>query len=421
MNRMIRCEPHSCLSAARQQLDEAAERLDLESYLHEKLRYPRRVIGVSCPVWMDNGDLKVFEGYRVQYNTDRGPGKGGIRYHPDVTVEEVCALAMWMTWKCAVVDIPYGGAKGGVVCDPRTMSLGEVERLTRRYASELLEVIGPDRDIPAPDVYTNSQVMAWMMDTYSNAQGYAVPAVVTGKPLSIGGSLGRNEATGRGCLYCILEALRRQSKCIEGCRVVIQGFGNAGATVAKLIDPYGARVVAVSDSRGSVYNPKGLDVASLLNHKEMTGRVSGLPGAESISNDELLAVSCDVLVPAALENQLTEENADKVQASIIAEAANGPTTPEADAIFEERGITVIPDILANAGGVTVSYFEWLQGRQGLYWTESEVNGRLESVMLSAFGQVWDEAEHKGVSLRKAAMNIAVSRVAEAIRARGIHA
>jgi glutamate dehydrogenase (NAD(P)+) len=421
MEKLIRCEPGSVLACARLQLDEAAERIGLESYIHEKLRRPKRIVAVSCPVWMDDGRLEVFEGYRVQHNTDRGPAKGGIRYHPEVSVEEIVALAMWMTWKCAVVNIPFGGAKGGVVCDPRTMSEGELERLTRRYTSELMDIIGPERDIPAPDVYTDSRVMAWIMDTYSNNRGYSVPQVVTGKPVAIGGSLGRDEATGRGCLYCILETCRRQNMAVEGCKVAIQGFGNVGATVAKLLAEQGARVVAVSDSKGGVYNPSGLDVPSLIKHKATSGRVSDFPGADNITNAELLTLECDILVPAALENQITEANAAEIQAPIVVEGANGPTTPEADRILKERGILVVPDILANAGGVTVSYFEWVQGLQEYYWTEAQVNESLENVMLAAFAKVWDYAEHRNVTIREAAMDIAVGRVAEAVRLRGIHA
>lgn len=421
MERLIQCGPNSPLLCARQQLEEAAERLNLEPFIYARLKQPRRILAVSCPTWMDSGELQVFEGYRVQYNTDRGPGKGGIRYHPDVTVDEVTALAMWMTWKCAVVNIPYGGAKGGIVCDPRQMSPRELEGLTRRFALEIAEIIGPHRDIPAPDMYTNPQTMAWMMDEYSMLQGHMEPAVITGKPVEIGGSLGRDEATGRGCLHCILEALKHRGVSPEGARVAVQGFGNAGATLAKLIVAYGAKVIAASDTSGGVHNGRGLNVEELLAHKRDTHRVDGFPGADSITNEELLTLECDVLVPAALENVLTEANADRVRAGVIAEAANGPTKPEADAIMDEKGVLVIPDILANAGGVTVSYFEWVQGLQAYWWTEEEVNTRLERVMLTAFGECWHEAETQGVSMRKAAMNIAVRRVAEAVRLRGIHA
>ncbi len=416
----LKPEPGSPLDNAIRQLDEAAERIGLEDYIHEKLRYPRRVVTVSIPVKMDDGSLRVFIGHRVQHSMDRGPAKGGIRYHPDVNVQEVAALAMWMTWKCAVVDIPYGGGKGGVVCNPKQMSKGELERLTRRFISELIEVIGPEKDIPAPDVYTDPQVMAWIMDTYSMNKGYPAPAVVTGKPLAIGGSRGRVEATGRGVVCCILEALKLKGMSVSGCRLAIQGFGNAGSVVADLLHKQGALVVAVSDSKGGVYNAKGLDVPALIKHKRETGSVVEFPGADSVTNEELLTADCDVLVPAALENQITESIAGRVQAKVIAEAANGPTTPEADEILDERGVMVIPDILANAGGVTVSYFEWVQGLQGYYWTEEEVNSRLEAVMTKAFKQVAAEAEQKGINMRKAALNIAVSRVAEAIRLRGIY-
>lgn len=420
MQSLLVRSPGSALDFALQQLEETAARIDLEPHILEKLSHPKRIVAVSIPVWMDDGRLEVFEGYRVQHNTDRGPAKGGIRYHPQVSLEEVVALAMWMTWKCAVVNIPFGGAKGGVVCDPRQMSRGEIERMTRRYTSELMEIIGPERDIPAPDVYTDPQVMAWIMDTYSMNKGYSVPGVVTGKPLSIGGSRGRLGATARGCVYCVMEALRRMGQTIADCTVAIQGFGKVGSNMARLLEARGAKVIAVSDSRGAVYNEEGLDIQALARHKREAGTVGGFAGGEAIGHAELLAVHCDVLVPAALENAITEEIAEQVRASMIVEAANGPTTPPADAILNERGILVVPDILANAGGVTVSYFEWVQGLQEYYWPEEQVNQQLQSVMLAAFEQVWDEAHSKGISLRHAALDIAVSRVAEAIRVRGVY-
>jgi glutamate dehydrogenase/leucine dehydrogenase len=350
---------------------------------------------------------------------ERGPCKGGIRYHPDVTLDEVIALAMWMTWKCAVVNIPYGGAKGGVICNPKEMSLGELERMTRRYASELLPIIGPEVDIPAPDVYTNAQVMAWIMDTYSMNKGYVVPGVVTGKPVELGGSLGRGQATGRGCVFCINEAMDALDIPRQGATSAIQGFGNAGSVVAELMAPY-AKIIAVSDSKGGVANPKGLDVAKVIQHKAKTGSVIKFKGGEPISNADLLELKCDVLVPAALENVITVNNAAKVKARIIAEAANGPTTPDAQRILDKKGVFVLPDILANAGGVTVSYFEWVQSLQSYFWSEGDVNNKLEDIMVASFQAVYAEAKEKKINMRDAAFNIAVGRVAKAQALRGIY-
>ena len=405
---------------ALQQLDEAAERIGLEQDMRAVLSHPRRTLSVSIPTRMDDGSLRVFEGFRVQHNMTRGPCKGGVRYHPAVTLDEVKALAMWMTWKCAVVGIPYGGAKGGVICDPKRMSLGELERLTRRYTSELLPIIGPEQDIPAPDVGTNATVMAWMMDTFSMNKGYSVPGVVTGKPISIGGSRGRNEATARGCVFVILAAARRYGLRDGTPTAVIQGYGNAGANCARLLDECGFRVIAVSDSQGGICNPKGLDLVAVAAHKDKTGSVVGCPGSAAITNEELLITECDLLVPAALENQITVRNAGQVRARLIAEAANGPTTPEADAILESRRIAVIPDILANAGGVTVSYFEWVQSLQAYFWSERAVNLELRDLMQRAYHDVQQYADREKCSLRTAALSLAVSRVAEAHKVRGVY-
>ncbi len=408
------------LYAALTQLDEAAELIGLDPAVHAKLRKPKRVMMVAIPTQMDDGNFEVFTGYRVQHNMDRGPCKGGIRYHPDVTLEEVIALAMWMTWKCAVVNIPYGGAKGGVICNPKEMSEGEIERMTRRFTTELVEVIGPEKDIPAPDVYTNAQVMAWIMDTYSMQKGYSVPAVVTGKPISLGGSLGREAATGRGCVFTIREAMRELGMPMDGATMVVQGFGNVGQWAARLLEPMGPKLIAASDSRGGCYNPDGIPVADLIAHKAESGTVVGFPGTDEISNEELLELECDVLVPAALENAIREDNADRIKAKIIAEGANGPTTPQAQEILNDKGVFVIPDILANAGGVTVSYFEWVQGLQAYFWTEEEVNERLERIMVRAFAEVYAESQKRNVDMRAAAMAVAVGRVAEAVNMRGIY-
>ncbi len=403
------------------QFDEAAEYLGLSQALRAILRKPKRELVVNFPVRMDNGDIEMFTGYRVQHNITRGPAKGGIRFSPHVSLDEVRALAMWMTWKCAVVGIPFGGAKGGVICDPLKMSRGELERLSRRYASEVSVFVGPNSDIPAPDMNTNPQVMAWMMDTYSMHQGYSVPAVVTGKPLAIGGSEGRLEATARGVMVSALAAMRDLDMVPERCSVVVQGFGNVGSISARLLHAIGCRVVGLSDINGGIYNPRGIDVPLALRYSQEHGTLLGLPNTETVTNQQLLELPCDVLVPAALENQLTRENAARIRASLIVEGANGPTTPEADCIFVDRGITVVPDILANAGGVTVSYFEWVQNLQHFFWTEREINQRLEEIMNRSYEAVRQKAlEKKGTSLRLGAYLLAVARVAEANQVRGVY-
>jgi glutamate dehydrogenase (NAD(P)+) len=413
-------EPQSAYDIARRQFDLAADLLDLSPDLRGILRCPQRELTVTFPVKLDNGDTQVFTGYRVQHNLSRGPVKGGIRYHPDVTLDDVRAMAMWMTWKCAVAGLPYGGAKGAVVVDPKLLSLNEVEHLTRRYASEISLLIGPEKDIPAPDVNTTPQIMAWIMDTISMHQGYTVPAIVTGKPLNIGGSEGRNEATARGIVAILGEAARHLDLNIQGARVAIQGFGNVGANTAKIFHELGATVVAVSDSGGGVYNPRGLRPINLLQYRRNAGSLRGFPQGDTISNAELIELDCDILVPAALGHVITGENAPRVRARVIAEAANGPTTPEADAILFDQGTFVLPDILANAGGVTVSYFEWVQGLQEFFWTEREVNAQLERMMGIAFRNVLSVAQERGVDMRTAAHLIAVRRVADAVTTRGIY-
>ncbi len=403
-----------------EQFDTAADKLHLDPNMRAILRECQRELIVHFPVRMEDGAVKVFTGYRIQHNTSRGPGKGGIRYHPSVTLGEVKALAMWMTWKCAVVGIPYGGAKGGVVCDPKHMNLQQLETLTRRYTTEIALLIGPDRDIPAPDVNTNSQTMAWMMDTYSMHAGHTVPAVVTGKPLSIGGSEGRNEATARGAVYTIIEAAKHLGLDLEGARVVVQGFGNAGMHSAKLMAELGATVIAVSDTAGAIFNSKGIDPNKVDAYKRENGTVVGFAGAEQITNAQLVELDCDILIPAAIENQIGEHNAPKIKAKIIAEAANGPTSPEADRILFDRGVFLIPDILCNAGGVTVSYFEWVQDLQNLFWREATINARLKEVMVKSFTDVLQMATKHKVNMRTAAYMVAVARVAEATLTRGIY-
>jgi len=401
------------------QFDIAAEYLKLDPGLRQVLRSPKRVMEVSIPVKMDNGQVKVFTGYRVQHNIARGPAKGGIRYHPNVSLDEVKALAAWMTWKTATVNVPFGGGKGGVICDPKRMSKGELERLTRRYVSEILPIIGPDRDIPAPDVYTDPQTMAWIMDTYSMTVGYSALGVVTGKPVPLGGSEGRNEATARGCLYACEEACKVKKISLRGATVAIQGFGNAGAIAARLFAEKKAKIIAISDSRGGVHNSRGIDPLRALRYKERTGTVVGMPGTSRLSNEDLLTLKCDILIPAALENVITLDNADQIKAKIIAEAANGPTTPRADEILARKGVFMVPDILANAGGVTVSYFEWAQNLQGYFWQEQEVNQRLEFVMKRAFRDVHETARKHHCHMRTAAYILAVGRVAEATTVRGL--
>jgi len=405
---------------AQQQFDLAAERLNLDPGLRRVLREPRRELIVHFPVKMDDGSVQVYTGYRVQHNLGRGPAKGGIRYHQDVSLDEVKALAMWMTWKCAVVGIPYGGGKGGVIVDPKKLSQKELEALTRRFFTEIEVLIGPEKDIPAPDVNTNAQIMAWMMDTYSMHVGYTVPGVVTGKPISLGGSEGRNEATARGTVYCILEAVREIGMDIARARVSIQGFGNAGAIAARLITDEGATVVAVSDSTGGIYNPDGLDIGRVNGWKKEHGTVQGLPGAQDISNAAVLEVDCDILIPAALENQITARNAANIKARIVAEAANGPTTPEADQQMFQRGVFMIPDILCNAGGVTVSYFEWVQDLNRDHWSESVVNAKLKEIMVKAFQETLAIAQRDQIDMRTAAYLLAVQRVADATSMRGLY-
>ena len=404
---------------AQLQFDMAAEYLKLDPGLRQVLRTPKRILEISAPVKMDNGQIKVFTGFRVQHSIARGPAKGGIRYHPSVTLDEVKALAAWMTWKTATVNIPYGGGKGGVICDPKRMSKGELERLTRRYTSEILPIIGPERDIPAPDVYTDSQTMAWIMDTYSMTVGYSSLGVVTGKPISLGGSLGRNEATARGCVVVTEEACRVKKMSLRGSTVAIQGYGNAGSIAARLFAEKKAKIVAISDSRGAVHNSRGIDPIKALRYKERSGTVVGMPGASRMNADDLLTMKCDILVPAALENSITLHNADQIKAKIVAEAANGPTTPHADEVLSRKGTMVLPDILANAGGVTVSYFEWAQDLQGVFWDEGDVNMRLERVMKRAFNDVYEMSRKYRTHMRNAAYILAVGRVAEASTVRGL--
>ena len=405
---------------ALQNFDAAADALELSQDVRAMIRRPERELAVSVPVRMDNGGIRCFQGYRVQHSTARGPAKGGIRYHPNVTIDEVRALATWMTWKCAVVNIPYGGGKGGITCNPKELTSGELERMTRRYTSAIYPIIGPDQDIPAPDVYTNSQVMAWVMDTYSMIKGCPVPGVVTGKPLSIGGSLGRNEATGRGVFYTLQSACDHLRLPMKSAKVVVQGFGNAGSIAAHLLDSHQCYVIGVSDSTGCIYNKDGLDIPKLMLYKEQTGRVAGFAGSEPITPDELLRLECDILIPAALENVIHEENAAYVKAKIVAEAANGPLTPDADHIIESRGGFIIPDILCNAGGVTVSYFEWVQDEQHLFWDAQDIYNRLEKVMKTAFNEVLKVHIDRHVGMRVAANMVGIGRVAEAIKIRGLY-
>jgi len=406
--------------AALENFDLAADALELGEDLRRMIKYPERVLTVNLPVRLDNGRIERFQGHRVQHSTARGPAKGGIRFHPNVTLDEVSALATWMTWKCAVVNIPFGGGKGGVTCNPKEMSQNELEHMTRRYAASILPIIGPQQDIPAPDVYTNSQVMAWIMDTYSMTKGYPIPGVVTGKPISLGGSLGRNEATGRGVFYTVLCACEHLKVPMKGATVVVQGFGNAGSIAAQLLHDNGAIVIAASDSRGCVYNKHGLDVPKLIHYKEQVGSLTGFPDAQAVSPAELLALECDILIPAALENAIHAENASTIHCKIVGEAANGPVTPEGDQILESKGIFVIPDILCNAGGVTVSYFEWVQDEQHLFWEAQDVYSRLERVMKTSFADVLKIHLDRHVSMRIAANMLGISRVAEATKLRGLY-
>jgi glutamate dehydrogenase/leucine dehydrogenase len=406
---------------AKQQIDIVAKIIGLDGGVLEVLKHPKRELTVNFPVQMDDGSFRVFTGYRVQYNMARGPTKGGIRFHPQVTLDEVRALAAWMTWKCAVVNIPYGGAKGGVICDPKSMSPREIEHLTRRYASEISPIIGPEMDIPAPDVYTDSQTMAWIMDTYSMQKGYSVPGVVTGKPIPLGGSEGRGEATGRGCAIVVREAAKDLGLRVKGAKVAVQGFGNAGSVAANILhDEQGATIVALSDSKGGIFKADGMNPHAVEEHKKKTGSVVGFPGAKAISNDEVLESKVDILVPAALENQITARNAARIEAKLVAEAANGPTVPEADTVLFQKKITVLPDILANAGGVTVSYFEWAQDLQRFFWPLAEVNQRLDHVMVQSYADVHKVAQSHGVHNRTAAYILAIQRVVDAIKLRGFY-
>ncbi len=405
---------------AQQQLYDVAETFNIDGRILSILQECKKAVEVSIPTSLDDGTIRAFTGFRVTHNVARGPSKGGIRYHPDVTLDEVKALAMWMTWKCALMGLPFGGAKGGVTCDPKELSRGELERMTRRYTTEIINEIGPEKDIPAPDVGTDASTMAWIFDTYSMNKGHSVLGVVTGKPLAIGGSLGREEATARGSLFCLAAALRKLDRPLTGLRVAVQGFGKVGSTFARVAAEEGATVVAVSDSSGGVFNANGLDVAAALAHKRGGGTLRELPGGDALTNEELLALDCDVLAPCALEQVITGHNADRVQASLIVEGANGPVTPDADAILEANGILVLPDVLANAGGVVVSYFEWVQGLQEYFWKEDEVNERLNEIVTRAFEETWATKDGRGVSLRLAAYGLAVQRVAEATLTRGLY-
>ena len=405
---------------AKDQLRRVATLFGVDANLVNILQECKKAVVVSVPVTMDDGNIVAYEGYRVTHNVARGPSKGGIRYHPDVELDEVKALAMWMTWKCALMGIPFGGAKGGIAVDPKKLTPGELQRMTRRYTSEIINEIGPEKDIPAPDVGTDGSVMAWIFDTYSMNKGHSVLGVVTGKPLNVGGSLGRLEATAHGALYCIQEAIRKREMRMEGLRAVVQGFGNVGSFLAKFLADEGATVVAVSDSRGGIYNDAGLDMSAVLAHKQETGALEGLRGAESITNEELLLLDCDVLAPCALEQVITRDNADQVRAKIIAEGANGPVTPAADEILDERGVLVLPDVLANAGGVVVSYFEWVQGLQEYFWKEDEINSKLRDITTRAFNETWRTAEDRKTSMRLSSYGLAVRRVADATVTRGLY-
>jgi glutamate dehydrogenase (NAD(P)+) len=411
----------SIFGAMLQEFDGAARILNLEPGIWKILTHPKRQITVSCPVQMDNGEIEVFTGYRVQYNITLGPAKGGIRYHPGVSLDEVTALAAWMTWKCAVAHIPFGGGKGGIICDPTRMSRRELEALTRRYIAEIIEAIGPEKDVPAPDVNTNDQIMAWVMDTYSMHVGHTETAVVTGKPLELGGSLGRREATGRGVMIASRESARHVGFDIKGAKVAVQGFGNVGSISAELLAEVGAKIVAVTDWKGGVYNDKGLDIPKLLDHVKQHKTVEGFSGADTLTNDQLFTLDVDVLIPAALENQITMENAPSIKAKVVVEGANGPTTPDAHQHLHERGIFIVPDILANSAGVTCSYFEWVQDRYGYFWTEKEVNERLEAKMCEAFNAVLQTSLKYKVDMRTAAYIVAIHRVATVTKMRGMYA
>ena len=411
----------SVFGAMLQEFEGAARILNLEPGLWRMLTHAKRQIIVSCPVQMDNGEIQVFTGFRVQYNVTLGPAKGGIRYHPGVTLDEVTALAAWMTWKCAVAQLPFGGGKGGVICDPTTMSRRELEALTRRYCAEIIDAIGPDKDVPAPDVNTNEQIMAWFSDTYSMHVGHTSTAVVTGKPVEMGGSLGRREATGRGVMITARESAKHLGFELTGSRVAVQGFGNVGSIAAELLALQGAKIVGVTDWKGGVQNPKGLDIPKLIEHVQQHKTVHGFAGGDPLGAADLFKLDCDILIPAALENQITDDNAGEIKAKLIVEGANGPTTPDAHKLLHERGVFVVPDILANAGGVTVSYFEWVQDRHGYFWTEKEVNERLEAKMVEAFDVVLKTAQKYKVDMRAAAYIVAIGRVATVTRLRGMYA
>jgi glutamate dehydrogenase (NAD(P)+) len=405
---------------AQQQLDKVADTFGIDQRLINVLQECKKAVEVSIPTSLDNGDVKAFRGYRVTHNIARGPSKGGIRYHPDVTLDEIKALAMWMTWKCALMGLPFGGAKGGVICDPKAMSRSELERMTRRFTSEIINEIGPEKDIPAPDVGTDAATMAWIFDTYSMNKGHSVLGVVTGKPLTIGGSLGREEATARGALFCLVSALQQQDRSLDGVRIAVQGFGNVGAYFAKFAAEEGAVVVAISDSRGGLFNAKGIDIAAAFAHKRAGGSLTELKSGERISNEELLVLDCDVLAPCALEQVIAADNANQVKARIVVEGANGPVTPAGDEILDANGVRVLPDVLVNAGGVVVSYFEWVQGLQEYFWKEAEVNARLHDIVTRAFDETWATVESRKISMRMAAYGLAVQRVAEATITRGLY-
>jgi glutamate dehydrogenase (NAD(P)+) len=421
MRRFVGTDEKNPFEAMSERFDRAAQILGLDEDLYAVMRVPSRELKVYIPVRMDSGHIQVFEGFRVQHNFARGPAKGGIRYAPDVTLDEVKALSAWMTWKCAVVNVPFGGGKGGIICDPRQMSLGELERMTRRYTSELLDFIGPDKDVPAPDMNTNEQTMAWIMDTYSMHARHTVTAVVTGKPVALGGSLGRREATGRGVLFCVNEAIKRFNLTPEQTTVVVQGSGNVGGIGAELMHEQGYKIIAISDVSGGIYNKSGINIPEALAYLQENKTFEGYANAERVGNSELLEIECDVLAPCATENQITSENAGRIKCKILAEGANGPTTPKADQILFENGVFVIPDILANAGGVTVSYFEWVQDRMGYFWREDEVNQRLEEKMVASFNELCVLADLHNVDTRTAAYMLAIDRVAYDTRMRGIYA
>jgi glutamate dehydrogenase (NAD(P)+) len=411
----------SIFGAMLQEFDDAARLVKLDPGIWEILTHPKRQVTVSCPVQLDSGRIQVFTGYRVQYNITLGPAKGGIRYHPNVNLDEVTALAAWMTWKCALAGIPFGGGKGGIICDPSTLSPREIEALTRRYVAEIIDLLGPDKDVPAPDVNTNEQTMAWVMDTYSMHVGTTMTSVVTGKPVEMGGSLGRREATGRGVMIVTREAVRHLGIDIIGATVAIQGFGNVGSVSANLLQRVGAKIVAVTDVNGGVYNPAGLDIPKLLEWTAEHKTVVGFPNADPLPGARIFELETDILIPAALENQITSDNAESIRAKVVVEGANGPTTPEAHKLLHERGVCVVPDILANVGGVTASYFEWVQDRQGYFWRESEVNDRLEHKMVEAFNRVVQSARKYNCDLRTAAYIVAITRVATVTKLRGMYA